>query len=128
MILKNEKVLALRYTYLVALVISIVFSQIASGFYLAYMPVDSQAFRYLSTLMIFWLCAEWYVADAKYYKRETLFDVGFLLFVFWYLMIPAHLYRTRGLKISLSIVVLFIVLYFGTFVLSYEIFNTFHIV
>ena len=104
---------------LVILVCFVVFSQSVFGFYAIYDIEPPGLFVLLSFIGLFWLIGDWFMRDSKKQNVEWVFDMGFFLYLSWPIFIPFYLIKTRGFKAAFTITFGFIVLYIGTYFLSY---------
>jgi hypothetical protein len=97
----------------------VVFIQSVFGFYSIYDIAPPGSFVLLSYICLFWLIGDWFSRDSKKNRIDWVFDMGFFLYISWPIFIPFYLFKTRGLKYSLTVTFGFVVLYFGTYFLSY---------
>lgn len=96
------------------------FIQGVEGFYAIYEMAPPGAFVLLSYLTLFWIIGDWFLKDSRKNKIEWVYDMGFLLYLFWPVFIPFYLFKTRGLKIAFLRTFGFVVLYLGAYFLSYH--------
>ncbi len=92
------------------------------GFYAIYDISPPSAFGLLSYFGLFWLIGDWFMKDSKKNSVDWAFDMGFFLYISWPIFIPYYLFKTRGFKRAAISIISFIVIYFGSFYLSFEIF------
>ena len=59
-----------------------------------YFPTNTQLLWGLFSIL---LSAAWATADARGRKFETPFEFGFLVYIFWPIVLPWYLIATRGL-------------------------------
>jgi len=59
------------------------------------LPAD---FEFLSRIALTWLLWWWLKEDSKRTEVSWPLDLGFFLYVAWIVIIPYHLFATRGLK------------------------------
>jgi len=104
------------------LIIYIVCVQTIYGFYSACAQQPPGAFVLLNSFALFWLVGGWLVKDNKKYKAVRTFDVGFLLFFIWPILMPYYLFKTRGLKKAGAVTLGFLLLYYGVYYASALIF------
>lgn len=64
-------------------------------------------------IAISWLIGWWLKEDRIKYQEKWIYDIGFLLYAGWFIVIPFYLFRTRGIKAFISFFK-FGVIYFGT--------------
>jgi hypothetical protein len=74
------------------------FTQFIGGLYSAYGTELPPFFELLSRIAFAWLLWWWLREDSKRTAVTWPLDLGFFLFVGWILIIPYHLFKTRGLK------------------------------
>jgi len=73
-------------------------------------PGPSAVFQYL---VLFCLIGYWLKVDSRETGHRLSSDSGFLLFLAWPVIVPYHLVKTRGLKRSLGILFLILLVYLG---------------
>lgn len=66
--------------------------------YLAAGRPPSSRFILLYTVGVFWAIAAWIIADARRLGVALPFDIGWFAFFAWPLVLPYHVFKTRGLK------------------------------
>jgi hypothetical protein len=92
------------------------FQQMVYGLFAARGHEPSGAFEFLSYIVLFSLVGYWLTGDNRRYKVYWVYDMGFFLYLAWPLIIPFYLFKTRGLKTSLLIVVGFIGIGTGAYI------------
>lgn len=77
--------------------------QLIAGLYEAWQQEPSIVYSYLLYLAHASILLWWLKEDNKY-QRETLpLDYGFFLYLAWFVIIPYHLFATRGFKAFIGI-------------------------
>ena len=66
--------------------------------YLAAGRTPSSRFILLYSVGVFWAIAAWIIADARRLGVALPFDIGWFAFFAWPLVLPYHVFKTRGLK------------------------------
>ncbi|OGW24049.1 MAG: hypothetical protein A2X59_12370 [Nitrospirae bacterium GWC2_42_7] len=107
---------------IIFVVFFIIFTQTVFGFYAVYDQEPPGGFILLTYFALFWLVGDWFMKDSKKLKINWAFDMGFFLYLTWPLFIPFYLFKTRGFKRAITVIVGFIVLYLGIFYMSYKLF------
>jgi hypothetical protein len=75
------------------------------------------AFELLSSIGILWLIGWWLEDDGKKYGMKLIHDLGLFLAAGWMIILPYYLFKTRGAKGFITIL-LFVVVYVGTYLIS----------
>ena len=96
---------ALFYTFLVI-------TQIIAGIYTASGFEPPRAYTALYPLSFLWIIGLWLQKDSRKNGVPWVFDLGYFLYHAWLFIMPYHLFKTRGTKAFLTILV-FIGVYFG---------------
>ena len=78
-------------------------SQFVATFYAAFQFESSALFDALSRLAFFWLISWWLVEDSRQRGMSWPIDTGMFLYVAWIILIPYHLFRTRGIRALIGI-------------------------
>ena len=73
-------------------------TQTTQSFFLLHDTPPAEAFSFISYLVIFWIVSDWFMKDSKKHNVEWAYDMGFFLFLFWPVLVPFHLFKTRGFK------------------------------
>jgi hypothetical protein len=102
---------------LILIVVFLLITHIADSIYYAYEIEPSGAFAILSYVFLFSLIGYWLEKDSKRYGVKWMLDMGFFLYLAWPVIIPYHLFKTRGIKAFLTILA-FIGIYIGTYLIG----------
>ena len=75
----------------------------------------------LGYVVFYWLMGYWFVTDCRAYKISWGLDSGMFLYILWPLVIPVHLFKTRGIK---GVIPVFILLgvYLGAYLVGLLVF------
>lgn len=68
------------------------------GIYSAGGLEPSPAFEFLYTVAFFWLVIWWLKAETRRYAIKPVYCLGLLVGVGWMIIIPYHLFKTRGVR------------------------------
>ncbi|HLM00851.1 MAG TPA: hypothetical protein VK400_07325 [Pyrinomonadaceae bacterium] len=82
--------------------------------YFAYELPLPQSFNILYVLGFWGILCWWLREDSKKYGVSWVLDIGFFLYVAWIFIVPYHLFKTRGLKAFVTIL-----LFIGIFAVAY---------
>lgn len=93
-------------------------TQVINGFYALYDMTPPGAFVLMNIFGLLWLVGDWLKKDCKKHNIEWVFDMGFFLYIFWPILIPFYLFKTRGIKNAVITTSSFVCLYFGSFALG----------
>ena len=74
------------------------FIQFISAFYSAWQTELPPVFQLLYWIAFGWLMWWWLREDSKRTGDTWPMDLGYFLFIAWYIIIPYHLFATRGVK------------------------------
>ena len=88
----------MRYSEFEYVVIHFSFLQLCYGFYGGLKRPIPGNLAFFGILLLFWLMANWIVKDAKVTKVTWVCDSMFAFFIAWPFLVPAYLFRTRGIK------------------------------
>jgi hypothetical protein len=78
-------------------------SQFLATFYATFQFESSALLYALSRLAFFWLISWWLVEDSRRRGISWPIDTGMFLYVAWIILIPYHLFRTRGVRAFIGI-------------------------
>lgn len=81
----------------------------------------SFGFIFLDYIAISWALAEWVIADARRLGIRWPFDSGWLIYTFWPVAMPYHIFRTRKTKGVLTIAGFF-ALFFAAYLIGLAVF------
>lgn len=101
---------ALLYTFLII-------TQFANGIYVARETQPPPAYTFLYPLAFLWIIGWWLLKDSRSRQVEWVFDMGLFLYIAWPFLMPYYLFKTRGLKALLTILI-FVVVYLGAAILG----------
>lgn len=87
------------------------------GLYLARGVDAPGVYHLLSFLALVWLMGWWLQQDSRKHEFKWVYDMGFFLYVAWPIILPYYLFKTRGLKALLTILI-FLAVYFGTYIIG----------
>jgi hypothetical protein len=94
------------------------------GLYLARGVEAPGVYRLLSLLALIWLMGWWLQQDSREHRFKWVYDMGFFLYIAWPVILPYYLFKTRGLKALLTILI-FLAVYFGTYIMGVVIYTVF---
>jgi hypothetical protein len=63
----------------------------------------SESFGLIFTFALTWLMVWWLKEDNKLRGRTSEFDMGFIVYLLWPIIIPLYLFKTRGIKAFFSL-------------------------
>jgi hypothetical protein len=95
----------------VLLAVSVFEYHVGIGLYYAVGLEPSLAFEFLYTVAFLCAVVWWIREEARRYKVTPVYCLGFLVSTGWMIVIPYHLYKTRGLKGFIPLVVLIAVFF-----------------
>ncbi|MGH9903153.1 MAG: hypothetical protein ACRD68_15205 [Pyrinomonadaceae bacterium] len=104
---------------LILLAVLVLLYSVGTGLYFARGVEPSPAFEFLFRAGLLCSVVWWIRADSRRHGLTPVYCLGMLVGVAWMIVIPYHLFRTRGVKIGLlillalmgtSLVLLFVVL------------------
>jgi len=98
----------------IVLCVFVVFTQMTEVLYFAYELPLPQSFNILYVLGFWGILCWWLREDSKKYGVSWVLDIGFFLYVAWIFIVPYHLFKTRGLKAFVTIL-----LFIGIFAVAY---------
>ncbi|HEX9959830.1 MAG TPA: hypothetical protein VGB00_02790 [Pyrinomonadaceae bacterium] len=98
----------------IALCVFVLFSQITTVVYFAYDSAMPDAFEVWYALGFWGILCWWFREDSKKFGVSWMLDIGFFLYVAWIFIIPYHLFKTRGVKAFVTIL-----LFTGIFAAAY---------
>lgn len=99
------------------LIIFILLANIATVLYYGLSIQPSPAFNFIYALGFLGVLSWWVVDDSQKYGSKWLHSLGIFLYAFGWITVPLYLFRTRGVKALLTIL-LFVGLYFGTYIVG----------
>ena len=71
------------------------------------LSVISEQFYFFSSLLLGWMLYDWTKKDALTRKYVVPYDLGFVILVAWFVILPAYLWKTRGFRKTLCIICFF---------------------
>lgn len=92
-------------------------SQVCNSIFYANGIEPSDRFQTIYNLGFLLIITVWLKKDYQKYKEPWHIDSGLFVFLFWYLLIPFHLFKTRGIKGFLPIL-FFLAIYLSTYLFS----------
>lgn len=92
-------------------------SQICNSIFYANGIEPSVRFQTIFNFGFYLVIAVWLKNDYQKYKESWLMDSGLFVFLFWFLILPLHLFKTRGIKAILTILI-FLGIYLSTYLTS----------
>lgn len=101
------------------LCVFLLLTQVARAFYLSRGVEPSLAFEYINNYGLLWLMVWWLKEDNKRYRIGWLpqLDLGLFLSMIWMLFLPYYLFKTRGGK-ALITILLFAAILVGTYLIA----------
>ena len=78
-------------------------SQFIATFYAAFQVESPFLFDVLSRLTFFWLLSWWLVEDSRRRGVTWPMDTGMLVLIGWFVLLPYHLFKTRGIRALIGI-------------------------
>ena len=90
-------------------------ANLIAGLYAGFSIQPSACFQPIYALIVWTSLSWWVIDDSRKHGWEWLHSWGIFLYVVGWLIVPYYLFKTRGAK-ALLIIVLFVVLYLGTFI------------
>jgi hypothetical protein len=85
--------------------------------YAVFNRTPSPIFGSIYFIAFLWLMSWWLREDNLKYQEKWVFDIGILVYVGFFIVIPIYLFKTRGAKALISFFK-FAVIYFGTLVIG----------
>ena len=102
----------------------LIITQIIDGIYLPSRIRPLPAFTFLRALMFLWIIGWWLQRDSRKRNVKWILDMGMFLYIAWPIIMPYYLFKTRGIKGFLP-VILFIGIYLGATLIGVMIYVTF---
>lgn len=96
-------------------------SQISRGVYLAYGIEPPPAYELLHFVGIIWIFGWWLRQDLTKHKVEWPIDLGLFLQIAWPVVVPYYLFRTRGVR-AIVLIIIFAAIYFVPLVVGASIY------
>lgn len=106
---------------LILLVLCLLLMQIANGAYAAQGLEPSGSFVILCYLSILGLIGYWLDKDSRNYGVKWVYDLGFFLYFAWPFIVPYYLFKTRGIRAILTILI-FVGIYLATYLVGLLVF------
>ena len=82
----------------IILIVFFLLANVGNCVYAAFGMQPSGGFMLLYYAGAFWAIAAWIIADARRLSVPLPFDMGWLTFFAWPVVLPYHVFRTRGVK------------------------------
>ncbi|MCI0550689.1 MAG: hypothetical protein L0287_07020 [Anaerolineae bacterium] len=101
----------------VFLLIFLLLANAANGLYAGLLIQSSPVFQLASTLAFLWVLGWWIIDDDKIYGLTWVQSYGVFLYIISWIIIPIYLFRTRGSKAFLFLL-LFAGIYLATYIFS----------
>ncbi len=105
-----------RFAPAICFCVFLLFTQAATGLYLASGVEPSLAFDLLDRVGLLCLAVWWLNSDSRKHGIKQPYDIGLLLVFAWMLIVPHYLIKTRGRRGLLSVLLLI-----GLFVAGYAV-------
>jgi hypothetical protein len=99
------------------LCVLLVLTQIIVGLYLSRELELPPSFVLLSRLGLMWVLGWWLQTDSRKHSIKWVYDIGLFLYIAWPFIMPYYLFKTRGIKALLTILV-FAVIYLGAYLVG----------
>jgi hypothetical protein len=100
-----------------SLIILLIIGQMLNVLYYANGIQPTGKFQILYSIGFFIAIVSWFKEDCKKNNIIWVIDMGFFLFVAWILIIPIYLFKTRGVRAFITIL-LFLGIYTSTYLFS----------
>jgi hypothetical protein len=98
-----------------ALLVYLMLANVANGLYTGLLIQPSPVFQLASAMAFIWALGWWIIDDNKRYGLTWVQSYGVFLYVIGWMIIPIYLFRTRGSKAFLPLL-LFAGIYLATYV------------
>ena len=98
-----------------SLLVYLMLANIANGLYAGFLLRPSPAFQLVSVMAFVWALGRWIIDDNKRYGLTWVQSYGVFLYVIGWMIIPIYLFRTRGSKVFLPLL-LFAGIYVSTYI------------
>src|SRR5204862_7013966 len=95
----------------------VVITQFACGAYLGAQLEFPAAVTFLFAVGILWAVGWWLRTDSRRRGVLSVYDLGFLLYLAWPIVMPYYLIKTRGAK-GLLVILGFVVVYVGAAIMG----------
>lgn len=92
-------------------------SQICNSIFFANGIEPSFEFQTIYNLGFFLILTYWYKNDCQNYQEPWLIDSGLFVYLFWFLLLPFHLFKTRGIK-AIWTILIFLGIYLSAYLIS----------
>lgn len=96
------------------LYVFLIIMQFAGGLYAASNLEPPPAYTFLYPLGFIWIIGWWLVRDSQKRGVKWVFDMGLFLYIAWPFVMPYYLFKTRGVKAFLTILI-FTAAYLGAY-------------
>ena len=74
-------------------------------------------YRLLYVLGFIWVIGWWLQQDSRRHGFKWVYDLGLFLYIAWPIILPYYLFKTRGLKALLTILI-FLAVYLGAYIIG----------
>ena len=98
-----------------SLLVYLMVANVANGLYTGLLIQPSPVFQLVSAIAFIWALGWWIIDDNKRYRLTWVQSYGVFLYVIGWLIIPIYLFRTRGSRAFLPIL-LFAGIYVATYI------------
>ena len=95
----------------------LLFTQPAFGLYTARGIEPPGLFEMLYSLCFLWIIGWWLQRDSRKRGFKLVYDMGFFLYIAWPIIMPYYLFKTRGPKAFLTLLI-FLAVYAGTYIMT----------
>lgn len=96
------------------LYVFLIITQFANGLYAASAVEQPPAYYLLYPIGFLWAIGWWLMSDSRKRGIKWAFDMGLFLYIAWPFIMPYYLFKTRGAKGLLTILI-FVVAYAGAY-------------
>jgi len=110
----ENKLRSLFSAPVIALCLYALLANILNVLYFAYGFQPSPFYEALSALGFWGILCWWLRADSKKFGYTWFLDIGFFVYVAWVLIIPYYLFKTRGVRAFITML-----LFAGIFIAAY---------
>jgi hypothetical protein len=83
----------------------LVVTQVIGGIYLLRRAGQPPAYTFLRPLGLLWAIGWWLQKDSREHGIAWVYDMGLFLYMAWPLIMPYYLFKTRGVKALLTILI-----------------------
>lgn len=98
-----------------SLLVYLLLANAANGLYVGLLLQPSSIFQLVSAIAFLWALGWWIIDDNKRYGLTWVQSYGVFLYVIGWIIIPIYLFRTRGSR-ALLLILLFAGIYVATYI------------